>query len=80
MKLETKLEIGQSYTDSVSGFKGICTGVTIYLNGCIQGLIEAKPNNNNDKPVSQWIDEQRLVGKAFAFAGGPQNAPSGPGH
>lgn len=77
MKLETSLELGQTYRDEITGFEGVCTGVTIYLNGCIQALLEPK-----DKPDAKhkWIDEQRLGVPALATAGGPQSTPPGPGH
>ena len=77
MNMETALDLGQDYKDDVTGFEGVCTGVTVYLNGCIQGLIESRKLKDDGTMTSMWIDEQRLVARPLAVAGGPQNTPPG---
>lgn len=55
------VEIGDRIRDKVSGFKGIATGLTEYLNGCRQFLISAEKTENDGKKIDGiWIDEQTL--------------------
>ena len=69
----TTIKMGQRVTDSVTGFSGIATGKSVYMNGCINWLVEAKAGADG-KCVSHWFDEQRL-GKSKATAGGPMPEP-----
>jgi len=70
------LELGQEVRDSITGFEGVVTGIAEYLYGCRQACVVSKTLHEN-KPVSAWFDEQRLVAadEAKATSGGPQNAP-----
>ena len=66
--------LGDTVTDSITGFSGVVTGKTQYLNGCIQ-LLVTPPGLHDGKPITgQWIDEQRF-GPSTATAGGPQDSP-----
>ena len=53
--------LGYTFTDRISGFRGVCTGYVEYITGCNQllltptNLTEGKPND------PQWFDEQRCV-------------------
>lgn len=81
------VNLGSRVRDTISGFEGIATGRTVYLNGCVSVLIEG-PMVGKDRP-EQWIDEQRLEvieqdafqpSPSAATAGGPvyPNAPHDP--
>lgn len=59
-----KIELGKTYTDKISGFKGVATGHVTYITGCNQVLLGPKIGKDGKIPDSQWFDEQRLeVGK-----------------
>lgn len=78
--IKTALRLGEEYRDEITGFKGVCTGITVYLNGCIQALVTSRKLKDDGDSVSQWIDEQRLVANPVAAAGGPQPTPRGMPH
>jgi len=71
------IELGQTVTDSITGFTGIITGIAEYLYGCRQACVVSKTIGKEDKPVSIWFDEQRLApaGEVKATSGGPQFSP-----
>lgn len=53
----------------ISGLKGIITGKTEYINGCIQWLLRP-PVDKDGKPVEgSWIDEAMLevLGQGIAI-------------
>lgn len=80
------IRIGDRASDRISGFIGIVTGRTEYLNGCRQFLVR-KEGLKDDGTVwdGMWIDEQNLrvkdaqvlpdpfptVQRVAAVAGGP---------
>ena len=55
-----KIELGCTYQDKITGFKGVATGHCEYLSGCSQTLLTPKSENWNEKKDSHWIDDQRL--------------------
>lgn len=78
------VKLGSKVRDVITGFEGIATGRTVYLNGCVHVLVTRGVVDEKGMPVSDWFDEQRVqtleVG-AFkaqpseATAGGPAPAP-----
>lgn len=55
------MRIGDRIRDKVSGFQGIATGLTEYLNGCRQFLVSPETLGAKGEPIKgQWIDEQTL--------------------
>lgn len=52
--------MGQRGKDKITGFTGIVTGRSEYINGCVHLMLEAtaKPGQ---KPVHSWFDEERCV-------------------
>ena len=58
MKQEIKL--GDKVKCKVTGFIGIATAKTEFLNGCIQYEVIPKVDKNNKIPDPQAIDEQSL--------------------
>jgi hypothetical protein len=66
------VKLGEMYEDSVTGFKGVATGRTTYLYGCVRVGLEGK-----DKPTEIiWFDEQRLTKYTDATSGGDMPSPS----
>jgi hypothetical protein len=53
-------KLGGTYTDKITGFRGIATGYVQYITGCNQLLLAPKAAEGGMK-ASEWIDEQRLV-------------------
>jgi hypothetical protein len=72
------IPFGAKAKDSITGFEGVVTAYSVYMNGCIRYLVEAK-SSSGAIAAEQWIDEQRLVAsvkrRADAIAGGPMPAP-----
>lgn len=73
----------------VSGFEGIITGRTEYLNGCIQLLVNPRCDKDGKPVDGVWIDEQQLEVLEYNAIdlsggekpiGGPQNSPPGMPH
>ncbi len=69
------VKLGDRVKDRISGFKGVVTGRTEYLYGCIRLMVE--PEGLHDgKPIdSQWFDEQRCDESSLAAVGGPMPVP-----
>lgn len=55
------IKLGATYKDTISGFKGVATGHSLYITGCNQVLLGPKTKADGDLPDSQWFDEQRLI-------------------
>ena len=51
---------GKKVKDSISGFRGVLTARTEYINGCIQYEITPDDVVNGRIPPSVWMDEQRV--------------------
>jgi hypothetical protein len=75
------IELGEKYRDSITGFEGTATGLTVYLYGCRRVMLEG---GKDGEPKTEWFDEQRLVRvttdqpvESAATTGGPGRvAPS----
>ena len=74
------IELGTKVKDSITGFEGVATGRTVYLNGCVQVLVEPPVGDDGQPGKSHWVDEQRLDTTSAATAGGPQPTPPGMPH
>jgi len=55
-----EIELGDAVRDKVSGFKGIATSKTEFLNGCIQYDVIPKVGKDNKIPEGVAIDENSL--------------------
>lgn len=78
------VKLGSKVRDTITGFEGIATGRTVYLNGCVHVLVTRQTVDEKGSPVAEWFDEQRvktLEEGAFkpepseATAGGPAPHP-----
>ncbi len=58
---KTEIQLGMEVKDLVSGFVGIVTAKTQYLNGCVRFTVEPKAQKDGTVPASLWFDEQQLV-------------------
>ncbi len=79
------IELGAKVKDKITGLKGTATGRAVYLNGCVQILIEPPVLREGDPYREIWMDEGRLeqvknrkLAKKKAVkkkVGGPCSAP-----
>lgn len=63
------MQMGDKMRDMISGYEGIATGRTAYMNGCVKWLLERELDKDG-KEQSCWFDEQRLnviESKAFTL-------------
>ena len=52
--------MGKTGKDKITGFTGIITGRSEYINGCVHIMLEAKAKPGM-KPVHAWFDEDRIM-------------------
>lgn len=57
----SKIELGVTVTDKITGFKGVVTGYVQYLTGCNQALVQPPVAKDGALRESFWLDEQRLT-------------------
>ncbi len=61
-KKEIMVNLGDEVEDSITGFRGIVTGIARYITGCVQVLIVPRKGCEPAKPGDEcWIDEKRLL-------------------
>ena len=53
-------KMGEMAKDTITGFVGMVTGRSVYINGCVHLMLEAKAKAGM-KPVHAWFDEARCV-------------------
>lgn len=56
-----KAELGNSYSDKITGFKGVAIGRVEYITGCNQVLLSPKVAEDGSIRSAEWFDEQRMV-------------------
>jgi hypothetical protein len=56
----TKIALGYTVTDRITGFRGVVTGVVHYLTGCHQALVAPPLGGDGALRDSSWFDLQRL--------------------
>lgn len=56
-----RIQLGQTVSDSITGFRGVVTGFVTYLTGCNQALVQPPTKEDGDFRDSRWIDDSRLV-------------------
>ena len=55
------IKLGSRVKDIITGYIGITTAYTVWVNGCVRYCIEAEELDKEGKPrVDQWFDEQRI--------------------
>ncbi len=52
--------MGSTAKDKITGFSGVVTGRSEYINGCVHLMLEAKAKPGM-KPVHAWFDSDRCV-------------------
>lgn len=77
--------IGKVVRDKVTGYQGVVTGRTTWLNGCARVIVQSQ-DLHDGKPIdSQWFDQPQVVlvdtkgvKRGSPHTGGPKPDPSGP--
>ena len=76
-----KFQLGDKVKDVVTGYEGIITSCTSYLNGCLTYGVRTQ-KLRDDKPIDAvWIDEEQLEeipGEAIVLPGAPVAVSGGP--
>ena len=69
------VELGKSYTDSVTGYTGVATARVVYLHEDPRVELEGGPHDG--KPVAaKWFTECRLVQATEATSSEADDAPA----
>lgn len=58
--MHSKIMLGATYTDVLTGFTGVAIGHCVYLTDCSQTLLQPKDAKSDERPKSEWFDDQRL--------------------
>ena len=58
--METKIELGVTGRDKITGFTGVVTGLCYYLSGCNQALLIPKCKEDGSLVSGNWFDFQRI--------------------
>ena len=81
MKKTSDVKLGDVACDTITGFEGVVTGRTEWLNGCRRWLIQPRALHEGKPIEPAWFDEDQ-VEKVSAQAivetkktGGPRNDP-----
>ncbi len=77
------INLGDKVRDRVTGFTGIVTSRTVFLNGCVQYGIKSDKLVNGKPVDAEWVDEAQIqmIKKGAVLAemerstGGPQEHP-----
>ena len=76
MSKENEVVLGKTYTDPVSGFKGVATSRTVYLYGCARIGLQGKVGKDMKIPECNFFDELQLLQKTVnRDIGGPNTNP-----
>ena len=60
------MELGDTVEDTISGFRGVVSALTVYLNGNRKACVEALELNDGRPIPSEWFDVHRLKVTAAA--------------
>lgn len=71
-----RCELGKRYKDKITGFEGVATQRTEYLDGCHHVGLQGPVNNDGKVPGIEYFDEPRLINLTDqAGLGGPRTEP-----
>jgi hypothetical protein len=58
--MERKFILGEQVKDKITGFSGVVTGITFWLNGCTRVSIQPRELKDQKPIEAEWFDEQQL--------------------
>ena len=53
--------LGFTVKDQISGFTGVVTAKTEWLNGCVRYGVQSRKLNDGEPLAAQWFDEDDLL-------------------
>lgn len=56
-----KVKLGDRVKDNVTGYEGICTSITKFLNGCRRIGIQGSGLDQNNLPVDAYVVDETTV-------------------
>jgi hypothetical protein len=73
--------LGSKVRDTITGFEGIATGRSQFLNGCVSVCVTRSEVTKDGEVKLEWFDEQRIeVVERGAFRAQPSTATAGGPH
>ena len=76
--ITTDIQFGRRYRDTVTGWEGIATAYTKWMNGCVRWHLEAL--DKDGKPAEEWFDSQQIEEVVSAeLSGGHEVRPPATG-
>jgi hypothetical protein len=70
------IELGDEVKHTVTGYKGICIAITVWLHGCRRINVQAKLKDDGSMPEMVAFDEMEMVvTKKGVVAATPYKAP-----
>lgn len=58
--MNNEIKLGNVVKDTITGFEGIATAITWYLNGCVRVMIQPKKLKDGVPLEAEWIDRSQL--------------------
>ncbi len=60
--METDIILGDEYTDTITGFTGVATGLTFWLHACERVALQSRKLTKDGKvPEAEWFDVPGVV-------------------
>lgn len=56
-----QVKLGDEVRDTVSGFAGVATGRSVFLNGCARICVQPLVSADGKLPDAHWFDEPQLI-------------------
>jgi hypothetical protein len=53
-------ELGTTVKDTITGYEGVVTGITFWLNGCTRVGVTSRELKDGIPKDAQWFDEMQL--------------------
>jgi hypothetical protein len=60
-ELKSKHALGTTVKDTITGYQGVVTGITFWLNGCTRIGIQSRELKDGIPKDAQWFDEMQLI-------------------
>ena len=57
--MKKQVQLGDTVQDMVTGLKGVVTGITQWITGCDQAIVQPPLKKDGEKPETVWMDINR---------------------
>lgn len=55
-----KFKLGDRVRDKITGYEGVVTSITFWLNGCVRLAVQATVLKDGKPVEAEWIDDQQV--------------------